>query len=232
MSTIYGIGVGPGNPEWMTLQAVRILKECDLLIFPAEKEEECYSYQIAVNAVPELQAKERKFLPFPMTRDQEKLQKAHDEIYGIVLEGVTAGKNVGLLTIGDPTVYSTCMYILHRADADGIETQIISGIPSFCAAAARLGVSLGEGKEEIHIIPSGRDVKTTLSLQGTRIYMKAGKGLVELCEVLQQAENAETYAYYAVTECGMRTEQIYYGLEQIKQAQKYLTVIIVKEKAK
>ena len=90
-------------------------------------------------------------------------------------EVLDAGKDAAFLTLGDPTVYATSMYIHQRIAGMGYRTSIVSGVPSFCAAAAKLGVSLGEKQEQIHIIPASYDVEAAMQLPGTKILMKAGK---------------------------------------------------------
>ena len=117
------------------------------------------------------------------------------------------GLRVGMLTIGDPGIYSTYMY-MHRCAADaGWEARIVSGVPSFCAVAARLGISLGEKDEEIHIIPAAYDVRESLGFHGTRIYMKSGKKLEELLRVLRESmQDKESRAHqdiYGISNCGM-----------------------------
>ena len=83
-----------------------------------------------------------------MIKDAQKLELAHKRIYDAMEDYLRQGLRVGMLTIGDPGVYSTYMY-MHRCAADaGWEARIVSGVPSFCAVAARLGISLGEKNEE------------------------------------------------------------------------------------
>jgi sirohydrochlorin cobaltochelatase len=227
---LYGIGVGPGDPELITLKAVRVIKACDILVLPAVSKEVCYAYRIAVCAVPEIEKKPAYCMPFPMISDEGKLAVAHQEIYHAIAEELQQGKTVGLLTIGDPSVYSTYMYMHHRAVENGYAAEMVSGVPSFCAAAARLGISLGEKKEEIHMIPGSCPVEDTLALKGTRIYMKSGKHLQHLLRVLEANQNTDnSYEIYAVSNCGMDNEKVYRGLEAAKEAEGYLTIVIVKE---
>ncbi len=229
---LYGIGVGPGDPGLMTLSAVRAIKACDMLVLPAVSKEECYSYQIAAQEIPEIAVKPALCMPFPMIRDEGKLKLAHQEIYDAISDFLREGKRIGLLTIGDPSVYSTYMYMHHRAVENGYDARLVSGVPSFCAAAARLGISLGEKNEEIHIIPAAYAVEDTLGLKGTRIYMKSGKRLRALLDLLESGcSKAESrYEVYAISNCGMESEKVYYGLEAAREADGYLTIVIVKEK--
>lgn len=168
-------------------------------------------------------------LPFPMTRDEKKLAAAHAEIYAKIENALKTGHKVGLLTIGDPSVYSTYMYMHRRALEAGWQAQMISGVPSFCAAAARLGISLGENADEIHIIPAAYDILDSLAFTGTRIYMKSGRKLEELILLLQEKERTKHSEIYGISNCGMGNEKVYYGLEELKSASGYLTTVIVKE---
>ena len=107
---------------------------------------------------------------------------------------------------------------------------MISGVPSFCAAAARLGISLGEMMDEIHIIPASYDVRDTVGYGGTCVYMKSGKKLAELIEVLRTGDSIrkKKMTVYGVTNCGMESERVYRGLDELTEAKGYLTIVIVK----
>lgn len=174
MGIFYGIGVGPGDPELMTLKAVRKIRKCEIIVLPiSDREltepmllvqngkenkvlrylEGCTAYQIAVQAVPEIEKKQILFLPMPMIKDKEKLRKIHARGAEVIEQLLEKGWNLAFLTLGDPTVYSTCMYIEQMIEQDGYQVETVSGIPSFCAAAARLNQPLGEQEEQIHILP-------------------------------------------------------------------------------
>ncbi len=227
---LYGIGVGPGEPELMTLKALRYIKESDIIILPSEPKEECYSYRIVQEVYHEVDEKEIICLPFPMIKDREFLRKAHDEIYDRISNLLKEGKNVAFLVIGDPSVYSTYSYIHSRVLSNEGQAYMISGIPSFCAAAAALGISLGDNTDEIHIIPGSYEIEQTMKLKGTRIYMKSGKNLAQLKRLLEESE-ADSYEVYSVSNCGMENEVLTVGLENLNTDSGYLTLVIVKEKS-
>ena len=233
IGVLYGIGVGPGDPELMTLKAINTIKACDIIAIPAVSKEECYAYSIVQAVLPEIEKKQIMCTPFPMIKDKEKLTISHNKIYSDIVCELEDGKNVAMLTIGDPSVYSTYMYIHKRVMQAGFMTVMISGVPSFCAVAARLGISLGEKDEEIHIIPAAYDVRESLGFHGTRIYMKSGKKLEELLRVLRESmQDKESRAHqdiYGISNCGMENEQVYCGLDELEQAKGYLTTVIVKE---
>ena len=164
--TFYGIGVGPGDPELITVKAYRTISACGTLVFPSKTKENCYAYQIAAQICPEIDKKELFFFDFPMKKDKKELEQVHDTIYEKIGRRLADGVDVAFLTIGDPTVYSTFGYIKKRAAADQKEVRTLSGIPSFCAACARLGIALGEGKEQIHIFPGSYEIGESLGLPG------------------------------------------------------------------
>ena len=229
---LYGIGVGTGNPKQMTLQELEVIRECDLIVIPAVSKEECYAYRIAEQAYHEISEKPVLCMPFPMIKDEGKLEISHNKIYENIEGYLSKGQKVGMLTIGDPSIYSTYMYMHKSAEANGWRAQIISGVPSFCSVAARLGISLGENNEEIHIIPSAYKPEDTFSYDGTCVYMKSGKGLKALISALRlrQETTGESYEINAVSNCGMDNEKIYHGLDELEEAQGYLTTVIVKKK--
>ena len=131
---LYGVGVGPGDPELLTLKALRILRESDVIAIPSETKEACAAYRIALGACPELERKELLPVPMPMTKDPAALERSHEAAASAIAEQLELGCQVAFVTLGDPTVYSTYLYIHRKIAGMGYETAIVSGIPSFCAA--------------------------------------------------------------------------------------------------
>lgn len=222
---LYGVGVGPGDPELMTLKAVRIIREAQVVALPAKTKEECVAYRIAKGAVEDMDGKEFLYIHMPMTKDKEELLKSHDAGAAKVIECLKQGKNVAFLTLGDVTVYSTYLYIHRRVAAAGLETEIINGIPSFCAAAARLGIGLVETKEELHVIPATYGVEEALKLPGTKVLMKSGKKMTDVKKTLLDM-GCEAYM---VENCGMEGEKIYRSVDEINENAGYYSLLIVKE---
>lgn len=229
---LYGIGVGPGDPELLTIKAIRHIRESDIIILPAAAKEDCHAWQIAVQAYPDIKQKEVICLPFPMTRKQDLLAEAHQQIYERIAAFLEAGKTAAFLTIGDPSVYSTYNYIHHRVLEHGGRAFIVSGVPSFCAAAGALGISLADHKEEIHIIPGSYDIADTFQLSGTKVYMKSGRKLAELKDALKEASKEHSFEVFCVENCGMEQERKTTGMENLNPDAGYLTIVIVKEREK
>lgn len=221
---LFGVGVGPGDPELLTLKAVRVLKECEVLAIPAETKETCTAYGIIKDTIEQIENKECLYLQFPMTKDKEILEQSHNNIAKQVMDKLKTGMDVAFITLGDTTIYSTFMYLYHKIKEYGYDTEIVNGIPSFCAIAAKLGISLGEAEEEIHIIPATYGLIHACKYEGTKIFMKAGRKLEEIKEV-----SKETKCYLASVEnCGMENEKIAIGIENVETTAGYYTTVIMK----
>ncbi len=222
---LYGVGVGPGDPELMTLKAVRLIRENEVIAVPGTDVKESVAYRIAVQAVPELAEKELLPIPMPMTHDREKLQENHEKGAAILEEVLEKGRNVVFLTLGDPSVYSTFTYLQSRVKNHGYETVFVSGITSFCAAAARNGAPLTEWNEELHVIPASHGKGKELNLPGTYVLMKSGKKMDQVKELLRKSGRTVVM----VENCGMENENIYHGVEEIPDDAGYYSLIIAKE---
>ena len=224
---LYGVGVGPGDPELLTLKALRLIKEADVIAVPGEEPRDSVAYKIVKGAWEQLEEKPLLAVPMPMTKDPEKLEASHDTGAELIREKLDTGKNVVFLTLGDPTVYSTYLYIHKRIVSMGYETEIVSGIPSFCAVAARLNTGLVEKAEPLHVIPASYQIEDALKLSGTKVLMKAGKKMDKVKEQLlgMQAEGL------MIENCGMPDEKIYKSIEEIPETAGYYSLIIIKEKS-
>lgn len=144
---LYGVGVGPGDPRLMTFLAADTIKKCGVLAVPARTREQAVSYQIARGLLPELDQKACLSLAVPMTKDRTVLNAAYEQAADLVEEQLKAGKDVACLTLGDPTIYSTYIYLHRIIKARGYETQIIRAFPPFVRpapvseTASRIGLS-------------------------------------------------------------------------------------------
>lgn len=227
--TLYGVGVGPGDPELLTLKAVRLVRENPVIAVPGTKKDDSVAYKIVRQAVPELEEKEVLAIPMPMIKDKELLAASHDAGAAMVISYLKQGQNVVFLTLGDPTVYATYMYIHQRVEAAGYDTQIVSGIPSFCAVAARLNRSLVETSQMLHVVPSSYQIDEALKMPGTKVLMKAGKQMKHVKEKLMATEQIQVAM---IENCGMENEKIYESAEAIDENAGYYSLIIVKEDVK
>ncbi len=223
--TLYGVGVGPGDPELMTLKAVRLIRENKVIAVPGADPRETVAYKIAVQAVPELAEKELLPIYMPMTHDPEELEKNHARGAKALEEILDREENIVFLTLGDPCVYSTFSYLQKRVEKDGYHTELVSGITSFCAAAARLNIPLSEWNEQLHVVPAVHRLDSTLNESGNYILMKSGKKMNQVKEILAQSGRD----VLMVENCGMENEHIYRSVEEIPDDAGYYSLIIAKE---
>ena len=237
---LYGTGTGPGEAELLTLKAVRTIRSCDMIAVPVSdstlKEpciweegmpylDNCTAYQIVLPEVPEIRKKPVLCLPMPMMKEKEELKRIHDAGAKKVEEYLDEGMNIAFLTLGDPSIYSTYLYIHKRVQKDGYQAVIIPGIPSFCAAAAALNLGLAENKEEIHILPASYGIEEGLKLSGTKILMKTGKKMPYVKETVKASNDR----FWMVENCGMENEKIYENPDDVPEKSSYYSLIVIKE---
>ena len=176
IGVLYGVSVGPGDPELMTLKAVRCLGKCPVIAAPQTAGGRMLALDIARGAVG-LDGKTILPLRFAMSRDPEMLRASHEEAARAVKEYLDAGQDVAMLNLGDVSVYATFGYLQEILEAEGYKTVRIPGVPSFCAAAARLGQPLTGGMEAPLTIAPGRHAAEVLAAPGTKVLMKSGRQL-------------------------------------------------------
>ena len=231
MAKLYGIGVGPGDSELMTLKAVRLIRASDTIVIPSSGQTTNAAYTIAAGAVPEIKEKNILEVEMPMTRDSEILETSHRNAAEQIGKLLEEEKTVSFITLGDPTIYSTYCYVHDRVLSLGFDAEIIPGIPSFCAAAARLGISLTEASETLCIIPSSYETRSeAMQLEGTKVLMKSGKSISELKKEL--VAKGEQWDVRMVERCGMEGERVFLSAAEIPDHSSYFSIVIVKDKKK
>lgn len=222
---LYGVGIGPGDPELMTLKAVRLIRENEVIALPGSVARETIAYKIAVQAVPELEDKILLPVPMPMVMDRNEMQKNHIKAADLIESYLKQDKNVVFLTLGDSTIYSTCRYIQRHIMKRGYHTELISGITSFCAAAACTNTSLAEWNEPLHILPAVHRLDMSLSLPGNIVLMKSGSKINQVKNLLRESGRE----IIMVENCGMPNEKIYRNADEIPDDAGYYSLIIAKE---
>ena len=222
---LYGVGVGPGDPELMTLKACRLIRENDVIAVPGQDVKETVAYKIAVQAVPELAEKTLLPIYMPMTMDKAERDRLHDEGVKLLESWLDQGKNVIFLTLGDPTIYCTFTYLQRRALKDGYETALIPGITSFTATAARMNMPLVEWNEELHVVPALHSLDHDLSAPGNYVLMKSGRKMNQVKEMLRKSGRDVCM----IENCSMPDEKIYNSVDEIPDDAGYFSLIIARE---
>ena len=224
----YGVGVGPGDPELMTLKAVRVLKRCPVIAAPRTKSGEMLALDIASAAVD---LGEKTILPlyFSMERDKVVQHAAHLAAAEAVRAHLDEGRDVAMLNLGDVSIYATYSYLMEILKDQGYETVMVPGVPSFCAVAARLGVSLTEMNGPLHIAPGSMALDEVLDQHGTKVLMKSGRQMPAVLDALKERNALEKSML--VQNCGLPEEAVYADLSQSRPegGHGYFSTVIVKE---
>jgi precorrin-2/cobalt-factor-2 C20-methyltransferase len=221
----YGVGVGPGDPELMTQKAIRLIRENDVIAVPGKTAKESVAYQIAAATVPELEHKKLLPIHMPMIRDREQMDDEHRKGARMLEKYLDQGKNVVFLTLGDPTIYCTFSYLQHILESDGYQVELVSGVPSFCAAAARLNMPLVEWDEPLHVLPAAHKTSDDLDQPGTYVLMKSASHMSAVKELLRRSGRKVS----AVENCTMQGEHVYRSIEDIPDDSGYFVLIVAKE---
>ena len=216
---LYGLGVGPGDPELITIKALRIMEKADVIACPARGTSPGIAFQIAEQAYPDITLKEMLLLDFPMDKGDQ--SAVHRKAAEQLTEKLREGKSAAFLTLGDPAFYSTFSYISDMIRAEGYQVEMVSGVTSFSAAAARLLISIASGDEPV-MITTGE----IRDFDGTLIVMKSGRNLKAMKEKI--AESGKTV--YLVENCGMPDEKVYSGISSIPDQAGYFSTLIIKSR--
>ena len=225
---LYGVGVGPGDPELLTAKAIRLLRECDIVAAPQSTGGKQTALDIASPYIDK--DKPVRLFNMPMTHDKQARNASHDAAADAICALLDEGKTVVFLTLGDPTVYSTYWYVHKRVAARGYAAELVPGVPSFCAAAAAMGRALCEDGEMLHVIPATHGkAEEGLSLSDSKVLMKTGKSVLEVRELLRQRGELGNAAL--IERVGMDGERLIEDLDEIERPSGYFSIILVKEQS-
>jgi precorrin-2/cobalt-factor-2 C20-methyltransferase len=226
----YGIGVGPGDPELLTVKAINAIKNSEIIIAPkTEKKSDSLALTIAA---PYLRADVQiVYQTFLMIKDFEDSPQVIEDNVSEILSYLRAGKNVGFLTLGDPMFFSTYIYIFKLLKNSGVKIETIAGVPAFLAIAAKIGYPLAYGNDILSIIPAtaaNEKISAALKSSDASVLMKVYKNYSEIVELLN-AENLSEKATL-VSRCGLEDEKIITDINANKKEKlNYLSTIIARK---
>jgi precorrin-2/cobalt-factor-2 C20-methyltransferase len=195
--TLYGVGVGPGAPDLMTLRAVATLQKADVLAMPRSSDfGASMAWKIVKPVIGEIEGQERLFLTFPMSKDPSRLIPAWEKAFAAIGERLEKGLSVAFATEGDPSLFSTFIYLQREAPTrwPGIEVVVVPGVSSIAAVPAVTGIPLADGQERIAIVPANYgvdDLPEILAQFDTTILMKIGSEMPNVLAMLEKAGLAE-----------------------------------------
>ena len=191
------VGCGPGDPELLTVKAVNAIKNADVIMCPTSKEgKPSIAFSVISSLIDKEKNQEIINLVFPMTKDRDTLETTWEKNSKIIAESCRSGKKIVYITVGDPYLYSTWIY-LHRELSikyPDITVKVIPGIVSMFTFASKVGVSLAEGAEKMAVIPSCYDlsrVKEIAKNCETMIFLKDGRYFDQVLDLLKEAGFSE-----------------------------------------
>lgn len=229
---LYGIGVGPGDPELLTIKAKRVLEEIDLLFCPHSKRGK---RSLALSIVQGAVQKDWELveLILPMTKDRQELMNYWRSAALEVTSYLARGLSGAFITLGDATLYSTYTYLMEeiKKEAPQTEFEIIPGISAINYVSARVKTALAEGEEKLLIVPGPfqeGDLTTYFEQFENIVLMKAGSQLDQVKTVLEK--RPECFRTFLASRCGFPDEYLSIDLNSIGENQlDYLTTVVLKK---
>lgn len=234
--TFYGIGVGPGDPELITVKALKIIKSSPIIAAPRTGNGDMVALDIVWRTgvlAGSAEESDKKILAmdFTMDKDPAKRKENYRKNAEAAASYLDNGQDVAMVTLGDVSLYSTVHYIADELISRGYEIIMVPGVPSFSAAAASLGIPLAEMDAPVHIIPSVRNNSDDyLDLPGTKVLMKAGRHLHRTLDELDRRGLLDVTSL--AVNCGMDDEILIKKLgddEPLPDKTGYFTTVIVRD---
>ncbi|MEN6413846.1 MAG: precorrin-2 C(20)-methyltransferase [Veillonellales bacterium] len=227
----YGVGVGPGDPELLTLKAVQVIQAADVIIAPkTEKKEDSVALTIAR---PFLKAEaDIVKLVFPMVSHADTLEEAWENNRQIIAGLLDEGKKVVFLTLGDPMFYSTYIYVYRLIAGAGYSVETVPGVPAFCAIGSKLGYPIVEGDNILSIIPATmaeEKLDKILAVADHAVLMKVYKNFPQVLTKLKEHGFLEQGVM--ISRCGLQDEEVHWLKDLDSETRpNYLSTILTRRK--
>lgn len=233
LGKFYGVGVGPGDPELLTLKAHRILKSVPVVAVPKRAPEDySFAYSIVDRYVDEEKQKILELI-FPMTKDHEFLKPYWEKAAEKVYETLATGEDCAFITEGDPFFYSTFIYLFENITRDHpeVHVEVIPGVSSVHAASTRLGIPLVNADDRLAIVGAVYEkekLRQILQEFDTVVLMKISSVSEEVIELLEEMNLIEKACF--VQKCGTLDEVILRDVRELKRKKlDYMSLLIVRK---
>jgi precorrin-2/cobalt-factor-2 C20-methyltransferase len=237
-----GIGVGPGDPELLTVKAVKTLKMVDVVSVPKAHAD---TPSMALGMVKQIldergEPPELLELVFPMTKNAHEVKRLWAKNAAVVAEKVESGKTVAFITLGDPMFYSTFIYLFQsfKQEYPEVKLEVIPGVTALTACAAGAQIPIAEKEEVVAIIPSDLDsklIEETAKHADSLVFMKCAHRFKDLVPILENSSFTKNSTIALVRRCTMPEEQIIVGklgdVQDWDIPEDYFSMAIVKRSA-
>ncbi len=226
--TLYGVGLGPGDPELITLKAARLIRNTPVIAYPTLAGAESFAKAIAKDLISD--TSEHIRIDIPMTQARAPAQAAYDRAAQTLSARLSQGQDCVVLCEGDPFFYGSFMYLFARL-APRFRVEIVPGVTSLTACAARAGLPLAARNEVISVLPGPLPddaLREHLHRSETLAIMKVGRHLPRL-KVLLHTEKLADHATY-VERATLAQERIL-PLDQAPDDAPYFSMILISKGA-
>lgn len=233
MARVYAVGVGPGDPELLTRKAERILRQVPVICAPAATAGDSSHALSIVEPFLDRSRQEVIVRVFPMRKDQQGLDEFWEDAAETVASHIRQGRDVAFITIGDPFLYSTFLYLyrIFRERYPDIPIEAVPGVSSITAAAVAAGVPLAAASERIAVLPATFEeekLRTTLLEFDTVVLMKVNRVFDGVYALLREL-GLEGKGVF-VARAGTSEEQVVFDLASlVGKKLDYLSLLIVKK---
>ena len=238
MAELTCVGCGPGDQDILTVKAVKAISNADVIICPTSREgKDSIAYSIISPIIDNSNKPEVVNLVFPMVKDKETLENTWETNARIISEKVKEGKNVVYLTVGDPSLYSTWIYLQRelKLKYPQIKITVIPGIVSMFAFASKVGISIAEGDETVAVIPACYDLsreKETAKNCDTMKFLKDGRYFHLVITLLKEAGFPDNSLFAIAQDVGTNEEVVKkLTLGEVTKdtlTSKYFSIMVVK----
>lgn len=232
LGILYGLGVGPGDPELITVKAFRVIQESPVIAYPKKlKGSKSYAHRI-VDVYINPEEKEMLGLVFPMTKDEAVLEREWTKSVELVYEKLKEGKDVAFVTEGDPLLYSTFIHMMKLMQDmhPDVEIRTVPGISSFNGSASRLGIALADGDDRVAIVPAHENydaMREAIESHDAVVFIKVAKVIDLMLEVLRDLDLLDKAS--VVTKV-TSDEEIIWDVRELDGVDlEYLTLMVVRK---
>jgi len=217
----YAVGVGPGEPELLTLKAVRLMSDSRYLYVPFSR----MTTQTWVSDAVQHYAREDAVIndvTFSLGQGSEERKRHWSTTAAQIIEQLKQGEDVVFVTLGDPLLYSTAIYLIRalREQWQGVSVDVVPGVSAYSHCAALTGFAMGEGTKPVTIIPTitaMADLQSAIERGGTLALMKVGRHLQDIIDLLEDNRLIDQAVF--VARAGLPDQRIETDLRVLRGAE-------------
>jgi len=224
MGIFYGIGVGSGDPEYLTLKAVRLIQHADVVVYLKSASGRSIARDIAAQWIKQ---QRQIAIIMPYSTDRSAANHAYDKAEQQIANALQHGLNTAFLCEGDPLFFGSYIY-LHQRLSPHYPCQIVPGISSIHAATALAQLPLTQQSENLAIVTSrnsDQEILQALAQYSSVIIMKAGVARPRLLELIRQSKRLENTCY--IQRAGQQEEKVVYDMNQLTGKGDYFSLLII-----